>query len=78
MLTQASEGELDHPIAITSRKLSKFDKNCSTTERKGLAMVYVLKNTRHYLLIRHFKMYTNQEACVRGQYLQMVVVFPGV
>jgi len=42
VLTQASEGELDHPIVFTSRKLSKAEKNYSTTEREGLAMVYAL------------------------------------
>ena len=43
MLTQAGEGELDHPIAFASRKLSKAKKNYSTTDREGLAMVYVLQ-----------------------------------
>eukprot|EP00253_Pinus_taeda_P021031 PITA_21031 len=59
VLTQADEGELDHPIAFTSRRLSKAEKNYSTTECKGLAMVYVLQKFRHYLLGGHFKMYTN-------------------
>ena len=36
MLAQASEGEMDHPIAFTSRKLSKAEKNYSMTKRKGL------------------------------------------
>jgi len=42
VLKQASEGELDHPIAFADRKLSKVEKNYSTIEREGLAMVYVL------------------------------------
>ena len=57
VLTQAGEGELDHLIAFTSRKLSKAEKNYSTTECEGLAMVYMLHKFRHYLLGKHFKMY---------------------
>ena len=62
MLTHISEGEMDHPIAFASRKLSKAEKNYSRTEREGLAMVYVFQKFRHYLLCRHFKMYTDHFA----------------
>lgn len=62
VLTQSSEGEMDHPIAFVSRKLSKAEKNYSTTEREGFAMVYTLQKFRHYLLGRHFKMYTDHFA----------------
>lgn len=33
VLTQVSEGELDHPIAFTSRKFSKTENNYLTTKR---------------------------------------------
>jgi len=56
VLTQAGRGELDHPIAFASRRLSKAEKNYSTTESKWLVMVYMLQNFRHYLLGGHFKM----------------------
>ena len=59
MLTQANEGELDHPIAFSSKKLSKAEKNYSTTEHEGLAMVYAVHKFRHYLLGGNFKMYIN-------------------
>lgn len=59
VLTQASGGELDHPIAFASRRLSEAKKNYSTTECEGLAMVYALQKFRHYLLCGHFKMYTD-------------------
>jgi len=62
VLTQAGEGELDHPITFVSRKLSKSEKNYSTTERESLAMVYALQKFRHYLLGGHFKMYINHSA----------------
>jgi len=50
VLTQAGEGEMDHPIPFTSRKLSKAEKNYSTTEHEWLAMVYALQKFRHYPL----------------------------
>lgn len=37
-------GLLDHPIAFSSRKLSLAERNYTTTEREGLAMVYALTN----------------------------------
>ena len=46
-------------MAFTSRKLSKAEKNYSTTEHEGLAMVYVLQKFKHYLLGGHFNMYTD-------------------
>ena len=61
-LTQTDEGELDHSIAFSSRKLSRAEKNYSTTKREGLAMVYALQTFRHYLLGGHFNMYTNNSA----------------
>lgn len=62
VLTHVDEEELDHPIPFVSRKLSKAKKNYSTTECEGLVMVYALQKFRHYLLGRHFKMYTDHSA----------------
>jgi len=59
VLTQSGGGDLDHPIAFASRSLSKAEKNYSTTECEGLAMVYTLQKFRHYMLGGHFKMYTD-------------------
>ena len=42
VLTQPGEGDLDHPIAYASRKLSFAEWNYTTTKREGLAMVYAL------------------------------------
>ena len=42
VLTQAGGEGLDHPIVFASRRLSKVEKNYSTTECEGLAMVYAL------------------------------------
>lgn len=42
-LTQLGKGHIDHPIAFASRKLSKVEKNYSTTNlSEGPKMVYVL------------------------------------
>ena len=35
VLTQVGEGEMDHPIAFASRKLSKAKKNYSPAQRAG-------------------------------------------
>ena len=43
VLAQSSEGNIDHPIAFASRKLSTAEKNYTTTEREGLDMVYALQ-----------------------------------
>lgn len=59
VLAQPGEGELDHPIAFASRKLSSAERNHTTTEREGLAMVYALQKFRHFLLGGQFKMFTD-------------------
>ena len=59
---QPGEGDMDHPIAFASRKLSFAERNYMTTERKGLVMVYALPKFRHYLLGGHFKMFTNHSS----------------
>ena len=42
VLAQPGEGDLDHPIAYASRKLSVVEQKYTMTEREGLAMVYAL------------------------------------
>src|SRR5277367_3903472 len=58
VLAESGEGNIDHPIAFASRKLCTAEKNYTTTEREGLAMVYALQKFRHYLLGSHFKIFT--------------------
>ena len=62
VLTQPRAKGIDHLIAFASRQFSKAEKNYSTTEHEGLAMVYVLQKFCHYLLGGHFKMYTDHSA----------------
>lgn len=59
VLAQPGAREIDHPIAFASRKLSKVEKNYSTTEKERLAMLYALQKFMHYLLGTHFKMFTD-------------------
>jgi hypothetical protein len=62
ILAQLGAGDLDHPIAFASRKLSESEQNYNTTESEGLAMVYALQKFRYYLLGKHFKMFTDHSA----------------
>jgi hypothetical protein len=56
VLVQSGDGDIDHPLAFASRKLSTTEINYTTTEREGLVMVYTLQKFCHYLLGGHFKM----------------------
>jgi hypothetical protein len=62
ILAQPGVGDLDHLIAFTSRKLSDSEQNYNTIEREGLAMVYALQKYIHYLMGKHFKMFTDHSA----------------
>jgi hypothetical protein len=44
------------------RKLSQAERNYTTTEREGLAMIYALQKFRHYLLGSYFKFFTDHSA----------------
>ena len=59
ILVQPGVGDLDHPIAFASRRLSDSKHNYNMIEREGLEMVYALHKFRHYLLRKTFKMFTN-------------------
>jgi hypothetical protein len=62
MLEQPRAEDINHPLPFSSMKLSTAEINYTTTEREGLAMVYVLQKFRHYLLGGHFKMFTGHSA----------------
>jgi hypothetical protein len=59
ILVQPGEGAMDNPIYFVSRKLSQAEKNYTTKEREGLAMIYALHKFRHYFLGSHFKLFTD-------------------
>ena len=62
VLAQPGEGDLDHPIAYASRKLSFAERNYTMTEREGMAMVYSLQKFRNYLLGGHFNMFIDHSS----------------
>jgi hypothetical protein len=74
ILAQPEVGDLDHPIAFVIKKISKLEQNYNTTEREGLAMLYTLQKFKHYLLVKHFKMFTDHSAL---KYLVNNPVFGG-
>jgi hypothetical protein len=51
--------DIRHPITFGRKKFSTTERNYTTTEREGLAMVYVLQKFRHYLVGGHFNMFTD-------------------
>jgi hypothetical protein len=59
VLAQPGEGDIDHLLDFSRRKLSTAEINYTTTEREGLTMVYVLQKFFHYLLGGHFKILTD-------------------
>jgi hypothetical protein len=64
ILTQPREGDMDHPIEFASIKLSYSEHNYNTTEREGLSMVYTFHKYSHYLLGKHFKMFTDHSSLI--------------
>jgi hypothetical protein len=59
ILAHPRVGDLDHLLAFARRKLLDSEHNYNTKEREGLAMVYALHKYRHYLMVKHFKMFTD-------------------
>jgi hypothetical protein len=59
VLAQPGTGDIDHLLSFASRKLSTVEINYTTSEQEGLAMVYALQKFHHYLLVGHFKMFTD-------------------
>ena len=48
-----------HAIAYASRSLTQAERQYSVIQRECLAIVYALKQFRHYLLGRHFRLFTD-------------------
>ena len=63
ILAQPHEQNMDFPISYANRQLNSAEKNYTTTEREGLAMVYAIKKFRHYLLANHFIFFVDHHAC---------------
>ena len=59
---QLTEPKWYRPVYYTSRKLSRAERNYSTTEREALGIVYSLTKYRHYLLGRKFSFHVDHSA----------------
>jgi len=62
ILAQPGEGNMDHLIYFSSRKISQAECNYTTTEREGLEMLYALQKFRHYFLGSHFKLFIDHSS----------------
>ena len=82
ILTQPHEHNMDFPVTYASRKLNSTEKNYTTTEREGLAMVYAVNKFRHYLLANRFiffvdhhsLMYLVNKPCATGRIVRWFVI----
>jgi hypothetical protein len=52
------------PVYYASRRLSKAERNYSTTEREALEMIYSVTKFRHYLLGKRFTFHVDHSALV--------------
>ena len=58
ILAQKQEGR-ERIICCTSRTLNKSEQNYSATKKECLAVVWGIKNFHNYLIVNHFKVYTD-------------------
>jgi hypothetical protein len=75
IIVYLGEGNIDHLVYFSSRNLSDAKKNYTTTEREGLAMVYVLHKFLHYLLGTPFKLFMDHFVLI---YLVNKLVLGGI
>jgi hypothetical protein len=61
-LALLGEGNMDHLVYFSNKKLSHVEHNYTTIECEGLAMVYALQKFRHYFLGGHFKFYIDHSS----------------
>ena len=62
VLAQRQDDGLVKPVAYTSRSLQTHEKNYGITELEGLAVVWAVKQFRHYLYGLKCQVYTDHEA----------------
>jgi len=62
MLSQNPNKTIDRPIYYANRLMNSAKKNYTTTEKEILAMIYVVKKFRHYLLGNNFTFFVDHQA----------------
>jgi len=62
MLGQNLDNTIDKPIFYASRLMNSAKKNYITIEKEALAMIYVVKKFKHYLLHNNFVFYVDHQA----------------
>jgi hypothetical protein len=64
VLMQKYEKNWFRLVYYASRRLSKAERNYSTTEREALGMIYSVRKFRHYLLGKRFTFHVDHSALV--------------
>jgi len=64
ILTQGWDNKVDLPIYYASRLLNQAKRNYITTKKEVVAMIYVVKKIKHYLLANHFIFFVDHQALV--------------
>jgi hypothetical protein len=62
MLNQNPNNTIDRPIYYANRLMNNVEKNYTTIEKETLAMIYVVKKFRHYLLGNNFTFFMDHQA----------------
>lgn len=57
-----TRSQAERPIAFFSRTLNTSERNHSSIEKEAYAIVESLRNWRHYLIGRHFEVFTDQRS----------------
>jgi hypothetical protein len=61
MLGQNLDNTIEKPIYYANRLMNNAKKNYTTIKKEALAMIYVVKNFRHYLLGNNFVFYVDHQ-----------------
>lgn len=64
VLSQRDVNNIEKVIAYGSRSLNKAERNYCTTRKEMLALVYFIKQYRHFLLGRHFIVRTDHKSLI--------------
>jgi len=62
MLSQNPNKTIDKLIYYANRLMNNVENNYSTTKKKTLAMIYVVKKFRHYLLGNRFTLFVDHQS----------------